>query len=200
MIDVEEFVQPPQVTAPDGFLAECQPDPPGRFAQQCSLDAGRGGGCQQGVPADGEEGGVVGRKERAVGRAAHGFRRPAAGGLEVGERDGGFAERRRGVGQRQVVADGCGLGHQAAQGVSVVERGAGRKELFPAVGSQLEAHESRDGAGIALGGGKCLDAGGEVFRAGHVAAAEERARSGVEQGDVCRDVAGPAAGDVDRLV
>ena len=54
--------------------------------------------------------------------------------------------------------------------------------------------------GESLGGGKCLDAGGEAFRAGHVAAAEERARGGVEQGDVCRDVAGPAAGDVDRLV
>ena len=51
MIDVEEFVQPSQVAAPDGLLAERQPDPPGRFAQQCPLDAGRGGGGQQGVPA-----------------------------------------------------------------------------------------------------------------------------------------------------
>lgn len=198
VVGEEEFVDPRQLPASEGLLAQLQPRGPYGPHGQFPFDALRAGGRQHRVSRDGEQRGVVGFAEDSLPVATHGDIGSRALRHTAGQLRRRFAGRGRGLGERQVVAERHGLGLEAPEGVAVVERHPRGCETLLAVGPQFDAHESRHPRRIAFRGGEGLDAGREAC--GCISPAEQLARCGVEPCGVRLRIAGAAPGEVDRLI
>ena len=138
---------------------------------------------------DAEKRRTFGRAELSEAVAPYGDVGPLLPGPAAGEQVGGFVQGGGGLRKRQVVIHRHGVGCEAAQRISVVERNACREQPFFACGRELDAYESRYGSRVALRGGQGLDPCGQTRRIGGVCPGENRACRSVEHGDMLREVA-----------